>query len=91
MNGLKAAFQGQRNLRIQGTIALFTIALGIGLKITRMEWAIIFTCIGLVMGLELLNLPSKFCWIKSILKKTLPLAKPKTLLPEQFYLPLFAV
>jgi diacylglycerol kinase len=55
MNGLKAAFQGQRNLRIQATIALFTIALGIGLKITRMEWAIIFTCIGLVMGLELLN------------------------------------
>lgn len=55
MKGLKVAFREQRNLRIQAIIAVFTIALGIWLKITRMEWAIIFACIGLVMGLELLN------------------------------------
>jgi len=55
LQGLKVAFREQRNLRIQTVIAVFTIALGIWLRITRMEWAIIFTCIGLVMGLELLN------------------------------------
>lgn len=55
LKGLKVAFLEQRNLRIQALVALFTISLGIWLKITRMEWAIIFTCVGLVMGLELLN------------------------------------
>lgn len=55
VNGLKAAFQGQRNLRIQCAVAFVTISLGIWLKITRIEWAIIFTCIAMVMGLELMN------------------------------------
>jgi len=55
LKGISAAFREQRNLRIQTAIAVLTIALGIWLRITRMEWAIIFTCIGLVMGLELLN------------------------------------
>ncbi len=55
LNGLKAAFYEQRNLRIQSVVAVLTISLGIWLKITRMEWAILFVCIGLVMGLELVN------------------------------------
>ncbi len=55
LNGLKAAFYEQRNLRIQAAVAVLTVLMGIWLKITRMEWAIVFTCIGLVMGLELLN------------------------------------
>ncbi|NBP05899.1 MAG: diacylglycerol kinase family protein [Bacteroidetes bacterium] len=55
IKGLRTAFREQRNLRIQAMVAVLTIFIGIWLKITRMEWAIIFTCIGLVMGLELLN------------------------------------
>jgi diacylglycerol kinase len=55
LKGLSVAFREQRNLRIQVTITLLAIVLGIWLKITRMEWAIIFTCMGLVMGLELMN------------------------------------
>lgn len=55
LKGLSAAFREQRNLRIQSTISLLAIVVGVWLKITRMEWAIIFTCIGLVMGLELMN------------------------------------
>ncbi len=54
-NGLKYALTSQRNLKIQGILALIAIILGITLKITRMEWAIVLTCIGLVMGLELMN------------------------------------
>ena len=55
LKGISSAFREQRNLRIQSTVALLVIVMGVWLKTTRMEWAMIFTCIGLVIGLELMN------------------------------------
>lgn len=55
LRGLSRAFKTQRNLRLQGAAAILAVLLGRYLHITRYEWAIVFLCIGLVMGLELLN------------------------------------
>lgn len=55
LRGMGRAFKTQRNLRIQGAAAIMAVLLGRYLHITRFEWAIVFLCIGLVIGLELLN------------------------------------
>jgi len=53
--GISAGLKGQRNIKIQLSIALLAIVAGIWLKVTRLEWALIFICIGLVLALELMN------------------------------------
>lgn len=55
VQGISAAFKGQRNIKIQVAAGIFCIMAGWYLRITRLEWGIIFTCIGLVLALELMN------------------------------------
>jgi diacylglycerol kinase len=53
--GASFVLRTERNAQIEGIIALLVIGLGIILKITAVEWAIIFVLIGLVLALEVLN------------------------------------
>lgn len=55
LNGLLLAFKEEPNLRIHFIIAFLVIILGFFLTITRFEWLVILTLIGLVIGLELTN------------------------------------
>lgn len=55
MNGFREALKTQRNLRIHVVAAFIAVTLGIWLHITRLEWAAILGCIGLVMSMELIN------------------------------------
>lgn len=55
INGFREALKTQRNLRIHVAAAFIVVSLGIWLHITRLEWAAILGCIGLVMSLELVN------------------------------------
>ena len=45
----------ERNAQIEGVIALLAIGLGLWLGISGPEWAVIFTLIALVLGLEMGN------------------------------------
>lgn len=56
------AFQGvffvlrhERNAQVEAGFALLAILMGIGLGISTLEWAVIFTLIGLVLSLEMIN------------------------------------
>jgi diacylglycerol kinase len=42
-------------MRVELGIALLAIIAGIVLRITAVEWAVIFVCIGLVLSAELIN------------------------------------
>lgn len=53
--GVAHGFRTQRNMRVETAIALLVSAAGIALRITSVEWAMIFVCIGLVLSLELIN------------------------------------
>jgi diacylglycerol kinase len=55
LKGFGRALKTQRNLRLQCAAAILAVLLGRYLHITRFEWAMVFLCIGLVIGLELLN------------------------------------
>ncbi len=55
LTGAGHVLRTERNAQIEGAIALLAIGLGIWLRITRPEWAVIFTLIGLVLGLEMVN------------------------------------
>jgi len=55
LQGIRAAFIDQRNLKIQLFIGLLAIAAGFYLQISGTEWCLILLSIGLVMGLELIN------------------------------------
>lgn len=54
-NGLRASFADQRNLKVQSVIAVIAIAAGLYYDISATEWCLILLCMGLVMGLELMN------------------------------------
>lgn len=53
--GIHYAFSTQRNLQIHGIISLGVLITGGYFSIPSSEWLAIFLCIGLVMGLELMN------------------------------------
>lgn len=53
--GIRAAWVGQRNLKVQSFIALITIGVAFYFDITRIEWCLILFAIGLVMALEMVN------------------------------------
>lgn len=55
LHGASYVLRTERNAQIEGIIALLVIGLGLFLKITAVEWAIIFVLIGLVLALEVLN------------------------------------
>ncbi len=45
----------ERNAQIEGIIALVALLLGLWLGISQIEWLVIITLIGLVLGLEMVN------------------------------------
>ncbi|MBI3960693.1 MAG: diacylglycerol kinase family protein [Chloroflexi bacterium] len=53
--GAGCVLRTERNAQIESGIALLAIGLGLWLRITRQEWAVIFTLITLVLGLEMVN------------------------------------
>lgn len=55
LSGVTYVLRSERNARIESAIALIALALGIGLQISAVEWAIILTLIGGVLAVELLN------------------------------------
>lgn len=55
LNGIKYVFFKERNLKIQLVIGIIAILLGILLKISLIEWAIIVTIIFMVFFSELFN------------------------------------
>ncbi|WP_298300764.1 diacylglycerol kinase family protein [Hydrotalea sp.] len=55
MKGILMFFRHERNAKIQGCIAIITIALSVWLHISGIEWVLVLLCIALVIGLEMLN------------------------------------
>jgi undecaprenol kinase len=55
LNGLRLAFKSERNLRTQAGLAALTIAAGVLLGISPVEWAILVLCMGVMMAVETLN------------------------------------
>jgi diacylglycerol kinase (ATP) len=55
LKGLKYAFTSQQNFRIQTSIALIAIALGLYFNLSASEWHWIMLCIAMVLVMELFN------------------------------------
>ncbi len=55
MRGIRFGIADQRNLKVQIMIALLVVAAGYYFSITPVEWCVILLCIGLVIGLEMIN------------------------------------
>ncbi|MDR2824210.1 MAG: diacylglycerol kinase family protein [Prevotellaceae bacterium] len=53
--GIFAAFKSETHLKVHTVIALTVCFLGFVFNISATEWAICLLCIGLVIGMELLN------------------------------------
>ena len=55
IHGLWSGIADQRNLKFQLGVAVIVVGAGFYLSITAIEWCIILLCIGMVIGLELVN------------------------------------
>jgi diacylglycerol kinase len=53
--GFRAALSGQVNLRIHLFAALSVIVAGFAFRVSAIEWCVLLLCMGLVIGLELIN------------------------------------
>lgn len=53
--GIAHTFRTQRNARIEAGIAGLVAVLGLWLGVDRTQWAVLVTCMGLVLGLEIVN------------------------------------
>ncbi len=53
--GILHTFRTQRNARIEAGIAGIVVVLGVWLQINLTQWAVLVGCMGLVLGLEILN------------------------------------
>jgi diacylglycerol kinase len=54
-HGIWSGISGERNLKAQIAVALLVIGAGFYVNITSEEWCIVVLCIGVVIGLELMN------------------------------------
>jgi diacylglycerol kinase len=45
----------ERNVRIDGALAVVAIAAGVVFRISRIEWALVVLCIGAVLATEIAN------------------------------------
>jgi len=66
--GLRFAFREELHMRFHILAAMLTIAAGIYLPISRIEWVLITLCIGLVLAVEMIN---------SAIENMVDLAKPE--------------
>ena len=55
LNGIKNVYAGEKNIRIQTVFAILVIIAGIFLKISLIEWALVFTAIFIVFISEFFN------------------------------------
>ncbi len=55
LHGIWSGISDQRNLKVQLGVAVIVVGAGFYLSITSIEWCILLICIGLVIGLELVN------------------------------------
>ena len=55
INGIWSGVTDQLNLKVQLGVALVVISAGFYYDITPVEWCVILLCIGLVLGLEMMN------------------------------------
>ncbi|MBI1298294.1 diacylglycerol kinase [bacterium] len=55
LRGVFFVLTTERNAQIEGVVASFAILLGILLRISAVEWAVVFTLIALVIALEIAN------------------------------------
>jgi diacylglycerol kinase len=55
VNGIWSGVTDQLNLKVQIVVALIVIGAGFYYDITATEWCVILLCIGLVLGLEMMN------------------------------------
>lgn len=55
LNGIRASWLEQRNLKVQTTVALLTIGAGFYFGIAVLEWCMVLFAIGLVICLEMVN------------------------------------
>jgi diacylglycerol kinase len=54
-SGIRAALMEQQNLRVLFFIAALVIAMAFYFDVDRFEWCVLLLCIGLVIGLEMIN------------------------------------
>jgi diacylglycerol kinase len=54
-NGFKTAVKEEPNVRIHLISGLIAIVMGFYFRISRVEWVVVVTMVGLVIGFELLN------------------------------------
>lgn len=55
LHGMKYAIHQERNLKIQGILAIFAIGMGVFLKLSYLEWILLCLTIGMVLFAELMN------------------------------------
>jgi len=55
IRGIWSGIVDQRNLKVQIAIAVIVVGAGFYFRITPLEWSIILICIGLVIGIEMIN------------------------------------
>jgi len=55
IHGIWYGIDGQLNFKVQIGVAAIVIGAGFLFDITAIEWCIILICIGMVLGLEMLN------------------------------------
>lgn len=72
--GIAHGFRTQRNMRVEAAIALLVIVAGIAFRITPVEWAVIFACIGLVLSAELINTVTELA-VDLLVQRYHPMAK----------------
>ena len=53
--GIMSGISRERNLKVQVAVALLVVGAGFYVRITPEEWCIVVLCIGMVIGLELMN------------------------------------
>lgn len=54
-SGVKEAFQSEKNMRVHFILMILAIVLGLVLKLSSIEWAILTITIGLVLISEFIN------------------------------------
>ncbi len=74
INGILSALKTETNLLIELIYGIITIILGLYLKISSIELCIVIICIGLVLGLELMNTAIEYT-VDMAMPEVHPLAK----------------
>ncbi len=67
--GIRAALSGQRHLRFHFVAALGVVALGLRVRLSATDWALVGLAIGLVVSAELMN---------SAMESVVDLVEPRT-------------